>query len=247
MMNEVQGCGRRVGCRWVLALDRLPAAETQAGGDVRAGRPSTWSATRSPRRPTRRDQRHFAETPTPARASTFKASYGASGDQSRAVEAGQTADVVHFSLEPDVTRLVDAGLVAEDWKDNATKGIVDRLGRASSWSARATPKDIQGWDDLVKPGVEIVTPNPGSSGGARWNILAAYGNVIANGGTRGRRRGVPDQVLREHRRAARQRPRRDHRVHRAATATCCSPTRTRRSWPARTARTSTTSSPTRRC
>ena len=54
---------------------------------------------------------------------TFRPSYGASGDQSRAVEAGQDADEVHFSLEPDITRLVDAGLVSEDWKDKDTKGI----------------------------------------------------------------------------------------------------------------------------
>src|SRR3954451_16732109 len=80
---------------------------------------------------------------------TFKTSYGASGDQSRAVEAGQDADEVHFSLEPDVTRLVDAGLVADDWKDNETKGIctqsvvvlVVRTGN---------PKNITGWDELSK-------------------------------------------------------------------------------------------------
>ena len=112
----------------------------------------------------------------------FKTSYGASGDQSRAVEAGQNADEVHFSLEPDVTRLVDAGLVADDWKDNETKGIctqsvvvlVVRTGN---------PKDITTWDDLAKPGVGIVTPNPASSGSAKWNLLAAYGHVLANGGS----------------------------------------------------------------
>ena len=112
----------------------------------------------------------------------FKTSYGASGDQSRAVEAGQKADEVHFSLEPDVTRLVKAGLVAEDWKDNDTKGIctdsivvmVVRTGN---------PKGIDSWDDLAEPGVGIVTPNPASSGSAKWNLLAAYGSVTADGGS----------------------------------------------------------------
>ncbi|MGZ4494008.1 MAG: sulfate ABC transporter substrate-binding protein [Nocardioides sp.] len=112
----------------------------------------------------------------------FKTSYGASGDQSRAVEAGQKADEVHFSLEPDVTRLVDAGIVDKSWKDNATKGI-----RTSSVVVlvvrKGNPKNIHGWDDLTKPGVGIVTPNPASSGSAKWNLLAAYGHVLANGGT----------------------------------------------------------------
>ena len=112
----------------------------------------------------------------------FSASYGPSGDQSRAVESGQPADFVNFSLESDVTRLVEAGLVAEDWNAGDHQGIV-----ADSVVVIAVrpgnPKNIQGWDDLVKPGVEIVTPNPGSSGGARWNLLAAWGHVIATGGS----------------------------------------------------------------
>jgi len=112
---------------------------------------------------------------------TWQESYGASGDQSRAVVNGLKADVVHFSVESDVTRLVDAGQVADDWKSGPTKGVL-----TSSVVAfivrKGNPKNIQGWDDLVKPGVQIVTPNPGSSGSARWNILAAYGHVIAGGG-----------------------------------------------------------------
>jgi sulfate/thiosulfate-binding protein len=112
----------------------------------------------------------------------FETSYGASGDQSRAVVNGLKADYVHFSVTSDVTRLVDAGLVDESWDDGPTKGIV-----SSSVVVLAVrpgnPKNIQGWDDLIKPGIEIVTPNPASSGAARWNALAAWGQVIANGGT----------------------------------------------------------------
>jgi sulfate transport system substrate-binding protein len=112
----------------------------------------------------------------------FKTSYGASGDQSRAVEAGQKADEVHFSLEPDVTRLVDAGLVADDWKDNETKGICTQSVVVLVVRS-GNPKDITSWDDLAEPGVGIVTPNPASSGSAKWNLLSAYGHVLANGGS----------------------------------------------------------------
>jgi sulfate/thiosulfate transport system substrate-binding protein len=113
---------------------------------------------------------------------SFKTSYGASGDQSRAVEAGQKADEVHLSLEPDVTRLVDAGLVADDWKDNDTKGICTQSVVVLVVRS-GNPRGIDSWDDLVEPGVGIVTPNPASSGSAKWNLLAAYGHVLAQGGT----------------------------------------------------------------
>lgn len=109
-------------------------------------------------------------------------SYGASGDQSRAVQIGLKADYVHFSLESDVTRLVDKGLVGKDWNAGPTKGIVSQSIVVLA-VRKGNPKKIDGWDDIVKPGIGIVTPNPGSSGAARWNILAAYGQVIADGGS----------------------------------------------------------------
>jgi len=113
---------------------------------------------------------------------TFKQSYGASGDQSRAVLGGQKADIVHLSLEPDVQKLVDEKLVASDWKDNANKGILTQ-SVVVMVVRKGNPKGIKTWDDLVKPGVKIITPNPASSGSAKWNILAAYGHVLANGGS----------------------------------------------------------------
>ena len=113
---------------------------------------------------------------------TFETSYGASGDQSRAVVAGADADVVHYSLEGDVTRLVDEGLVADDWKDNATNGIATS-SVVVFVVRKGNPDGIESWDDLVEPGVEIITPNPGSSGSARWNILAAWAHVTGNGGS----------------------------------------------------------------
>src|SRR4051794_9129883 len=112
----------------------------------------------------------------------IKGSYGASGDQSRAVVAGQKADEVHLSLEPDVTRLVDAGIVADDWKDNPTKGICT-TSVVVMVVKKGNPLGIKTWSDLVKPGVGIVTPNPASSGSAKWNLLAAYGSVLADGGS----------------------------------------------------------------
>ena len=118
--------------------------------------------------------------------SEFTQSYGASGDQSKAVEAGQTADVVHFALEPDIKRLVDAGKVASDWDQNAEHGIVANTEVVFA-VRKGNPKGIHTWDDLVKSGVEVITPNPFSSGGARWNIMAAYGAEINEGKT-------PDQA-----------------------------------------------------
>jgi len=105
---------------------------------------------------------------------TFKQSYGASGDQSRAVASGLKADVVAFSLETDITRLVKAGLVDANWKSGPTKGIVTDSVVVIG-TRKGNPKNVRTWDDLVKPGVQVLTPNPFTSGGARWNVLAAYG------------------------------------------------------------------------
>ena len=112
----------------------------------------------------------------------FKESYGASGDQARAVIAGQDADEVHLSLEPDVQKLVDEGIVADDWKDNDTDGICTQ-SVVVMVVRTGNPKGIDSWDDLIKPGVGIVTPNPASSGSAKWNLLAAYGAELGAGGT----------------------------------------------------------------
>jgi sulfate/thiosulfate transport system substrate-binding protein len=110
----------------------------------------------------------------------FKTSFGASGDQARAVEAGQKADVVTFSTEPDMTRLVDAGLVEPTWKDGENEGLVT-TSVVSFVVREGNPKNIKTWDDLLKPGVEVLTPNPFSSGAAKWNLLAAYGYASQSG------------------------------------------------------------------
>jgi sulfate/thiosulfate transport system substrate-binding protein len=110
----------------------------------------------------------------------FKNSFGSSGDQSRAVEAGLPADIVHLSLEPDMQRLVDARLVAEDWNSGRNKGIVQN-SVVVFVTRPGNPENIDSWDDLVTGDVEVITPNPFTSGGARWNLMAAYGSQIAQG------------------------------------------------------------------
>jgi len=104
---------------------------------------------------------------------SFSQSYGASGDQSRKVESGLETDVVNFSVEPDVTRLVDAGLVRSDWNANEHRGIP--FGSVVTIvTRRGNPLHIRDWGDLLRDGVEVVTPNPFSSGSAKWNLLAPY-------------------------------------------------------------------------
>jgi sulfate/thiosulfate transport system substrate-binding protein len=113
---------------------------------------------------------------------SFSQSYGASGDQSRAIQNGLAADVVTLALEPDMTKLVDAGLVAKDWNAGDHKGMVtDSV--VVFVVRKGNPKSIRTWDDLVKPGIEVIEPNPFTSGGAKWNIMAAYGAQLKAGKT----------------------------------------------------------------
>jgi sulfate transport system substrate-binding protein len=110
----------------------------------------------------------------------FKTSFGASGDQSRAVEAGQKADVVTFSVEPDMTRLVNPGIVAPDWNAGPNKGLVT-TSVVAFVVRKGNPKNIHTWADLLKPGIKVLTPNPFTSGAAKWNLLAAYGQASKGG------------------------------------------------------------------
>jgi sulfate/thiosulfate transport system substrate-binding protein len=113
---------------------------------------------------------------------TFEESYASSGEQSRAVEAGLPASVVAFSLESDITRLVDAGIVADDWNVDEYKGMVtDSV--VVFVVRKGNPEGIKTWDDLIEPGIEVITPNPFTSGGARWNLMAAYGAQLELGKT----------------------------------------------------------------
>jgi sulfate/thiosulfate-binding protein len=116
---------------------------------------------------------------------TFEESYQGSGAQSRAVVEGFEADVVALSLEADITRIEEAGLITHDWKAVANNGIVTTS--VVAFAVRAgNPLGITDWADLAEPGVELLTPNPATSGGAMWNILALYGAAL-----RGQVEGVP--------------------------------------------------------
>jgi sulfate/thiosulfate-binding protein len=115
----------------------------------------------------------FQETPQ-GKDVSFTQSYGGSGDQARAVQAGLKADIVALSLAPDIDTLVKAGLVDPRWNRQSYRGMV--TDSVVVFAVRdGNPKHIRSWDDLVKPGVQVITPNPFTSGGARWNVMAAYG------------------------------------------------------------------------
>ncbi|HEY6962104.1 MAG TPA: sulfate ABC transporter substrate-binding protein [Gaiellaceae bacterium] len=105
---------------------------------------------------------------------SFSQSYGASTDQARAVAQGLKADVVFLSTGDDVNLLVDQGLVDAKWNRQGYGGIA--ADTVVVFAVRdGNPKHIKGWNDLIKPGIQVLTPNPFSSGSAKWNILAAYG------------------------------------------------------------------------
>ena len=110
----------------------------------------------------------------------FDQSYGASGEQERAVEGGLPADVVALSLQPDVDKLVKAGLVDAAWNKNEYDGFVTNSVVVFE-VRKGNPKHVKTWDDLVRSGVEVITPNPFSSGGAKWNVMAAYGGQLKQG------------------------------------------------------------------
>lgn len=115
----------------------------------------------------------YQETPDGANVE-FTTSFGSSGEQSRGVESGLPADIVAFSLEPDMNRVVKAGIVAEDWNSDEQAGMVTNSVVVIA-TREGNPKGLEDWEDLTQPGVEVITPNPFTSGGARWNVLAAYG------------------------------------------------------------------------
>jgi sulfate/thiosulfate-binding protein len=115
----------------------------------------------------------FTDT-SPGKGTSFQQSYGASGEQARAVIAGLRADVVAFSLEPDMTSLVKAKLVAPTWKQNKFGGMVTR-SVVVFVVRKGNPKHIRSWNDLIKSDVDVVVPNVQTSGGAKWDVMAAYG------------------------------------------------------------------------
>jgi sulfate/thiosulfate transport system substrate-binding protein len=126
---------------------------------------------------------------------SFTQSYAASTDQARAVAAGLKADLVFLSTGDDVNLLVDAGLVDRNWDKQSYRGI--EADTVVVFAVRnGNPKHIKGWADLIKPGVQVVTPNPFSSGSAKWNIMAAYGAQRRLGKSDAQAQGYVRQLFR---------------------------------------------------
>ena len=111
---------------------------------------------------------------------SFDQSYGASGDQSRAVASGLPADIVALSLAPDVDKLVEPGLVDSNWAKDDYDGFVTNSVVVFA-VRKGNPKNIKTWDDIAKDDVEVITPNPFTSGGAKWNLMAAFGSQTEQG------------------------------------------------------------------
>jgi sulfate/thiosulfate-binding protein len=159
-----------------LAVLAVSLGATGCGGssaNAQGGNKLTLVAYSTPREVYEELTKEFART-APGKGVSFDESYGSSGEQSRAVESGLRADIVAFSLEPDMTRLVDAGLVDGNWASAEHKGMISNSVVVLA-VRKGNPKGIKTWDDLTKDGVEVITPNPFTSGGARWNVMAAYG------------------------------------------------------------------------
>jgi sulfate/thiosulfate transport system substrate-binding protein len=111
---------------------------------------------------------------------SFTQSYGPSGSQAKAIVAGQPADIAFLSNGLDVDTVADAGIVAKSWTKTPNAGI--GANSVVSFVVRpGNPKHIHGWKDLIRPGVQVVTPDPFPSGGAKWNVLAAYGYARKSG------------------------------------------------------------------
>jgi sulfate/thiosulfate-binding protein len=162
-----------------FALVALSTAIAACGGDFGGSKKLSLVAYSTPQEAYEEIIPAFQKTAA-GKDTSFNQSYGASGDQERAVEAGLKADVVALSLAPDVDKLVKAGKVADDWSKGKYNGFVTNSVVVFA-VRKGNPKNIKTWDDLIKPGVEVIEPNPFTSGGAKWNIMAAYGAQIEQG------------------------------------------------------------------
>src|SRR5262249_50087335 len=113
---------------------------------------------------------------------SVKNSHGGSGSQARAVIDGLQADVVTLALASDVDAIARKGLINAGWQDRLPNNSSPYVSTIVWLVRKGNPKGIKTWDDLAKPGVQVITPNPKTSGGARWNFLAAWGHITQNGG-----------------------------------------------------------------
>lgn len=128
---------------------------------------------------------------------TINQSHGGSGKQARGVIEGLQADVVTLALAYDIDAIADAGLIPADWQKRLPHNSSPYTSTIVFLVRKGNPKGIKDWNDLVKPGVSIITPNPKTSGGARWNYLAAWAYALEQpGGNEARAREFVGQVYR---------------------------------------------------
>ncbi|GGY17679.1 sulfate ABC transporter substrate-binding protein [Paludibacterium paludis] len=113
---------------------------------------------------------------------TIKTSHGGSGKQSRAIIDGIPADVATLALAYDIDALADKGLLAQNWQTRLRHNSAPYTSTIVFLVRKGNPKGIRDWSDLVKPGIQVITPNPKTSGGARWNYLAAWGYALRQPG-----------------------------------------------------------------
>jgi sulfate transport system substrate-binding protein len=114
---------------------------------------------------------------------TIKASHGGSGKQARSVIDGLEADVVTLALAYDIDAIANKGLIAKDWQKRLPDNATPYTSTIVFLVRKGNPHGIKDWEDLIKPGVKIITPNPKTSGGARWNYLAAWGFALRKYGS----------------------------------------------------------------
>jgi sulfate transport system substrate-binding protein len=162
-----------------LVISLVALASVATGVSVAASKSTSLSLVvySTPRVPFTQLISMFQKTPQGADVK-FTQSYGASTDQARAVVQGLPTDVVQLSLAADIQLLVDAKLVSKNWNHTKYNGMVTN-SIVTFLVRKGNPKHLKTWDDLIKPGVGIVQPNPVSSGGARWDVMAAYGQALA--------------------------------------------------------------------
>ncbi len=125
----------------------------------------------------------------------FDQSYGGSGSQARAVAAGLEADIVALALAPDITKVEEAGLIEPGWETEAPNNSIVTKSVAALVTREGNPKGIKTWSDLTKDGVEVITANPKTSGGARWNFMALWGSVTQTGGDEAKAKEFSSQVF----------------------------------------------------
>ena len=170
-----RGIGRRVLVA-ALALVAVSAAATSAAEARRTSTNLSLVAYSTPAGAFSKIIPAFQATPA-GKDVSFKQSYGASGTQAAAVHNGLSADVVNLSLAPDVSVLSQAGLIGTNWNKDKFGGMVtDSI--VVFVVRKGNPKNIKTWNDLIKPGIQVINPNPFTSGGARWNVMAAWGAQI---------------------------------------------------------------------